>query len=315
MKKSRILLLVISVMLVLALTACGTITIELPYDMVSQYFNGNAGNSDAVPANADSTAPADTTAAPVTDTTAAPADDTTAAPENTTAAPESTTAAPVDDTTAAPANTKPTTKEEVINYYVTAYNKIASDAKTVTRTYDYTSQYNNILEINNNGTLEKLAQSLMGQFMKENTEAVAGDASSLPPVGVTQLSISPSQIASATCDDKGDYYEVKLTSTGTDDNWEIDPQPGQGSAGVIGPLLRADDVTGAAGSLIKFEGLHSWVGAATVTAKIDKASGHITEFDFLTPSVLHFDQVSVTLIKVSNCNIGLLFHQQWSVTY
>ena len=54
----------------------------------------------------------------------------------------------------------------------------------------------------------------------------------------------------------------------------------------------------------------------TVTAKIDKASGHITDFDFLTPSVLHFDQVTAAVVvKVSNCNIGLLFHQTWTVTY
>ena len=313
MKKSRIVLLAVSLLLVFALTACGTVRIEIPYDSVSGLFGG------AVPASSDSTAVTETTAAPIetlqpTDSSTAPAESTTASTgESTTAGGDTTTAAP--ETTTQAKSGVPTTKEEIINLYVTGYNKIASDAKSVVRTYDYTSQYNNILEINNNATLEKLAQSLMGQFMKENTEEVPGDASSLPPVGVTTLSISPSQIASATCTDKGDYYEVKLISTGTDDNWEVDPQPGQGSAGVIGPLLRSEDVSGAAGSALKFEGLHSWVGAATVTAKIDKATGHITEFDFLTPSVLHFDQVTVVLLKVANCNIGLLFHQIWKVTY
>ncbi len=316
MKKSRIILLTVSLLLVFALTACGTVRIEIPYDNVSALFGGAA-----VPASSDGASVTETTAQPIE--TLQPTDATTAPAESTTASTgESTTAGGGETTTAAPETTTqaksgaPTTKEEIINLYVTGYNKIASDAKSVVRTYDYTSQYNNILEINNNSTLEKLAQSLMNQFMKETTDEVPGDASSLPPVGVTTLSISPSQISSATCTDKGDYYEVKLTSTGTDDNWEVDPQPGQGSAGVIGPLLRSDDVTGAAGSLIKFEGLHSWVGAATVTARIDKASGHITDFDFLTPSVLHFDSVTAAVVvKVSNCNIGLLFHQTWKVTY
>ncbi len=315
MRKFRILSLVITVLLAVSLAACGTIRINLPAEYASLFFGGNA-QPDAVPANADSTAPAET-AAP------APADaDTTAAPApgdaDTTAAPAETTPAPAETTPAATEPAKsgaPTTKEEIIAYYCAAYNKIASDARSVTRVYDYTSQYNNILDINNNSTLEKLAQSLMGQFMKENTEEVSGDASSLPPVGVTSLSISPSQISKATCDDKGDHYEVKLYSTGTDDNWEIDAQPGQGSAGVIGPLLRSEDVSGAAGSMIKFEGLHSWYGTASVTAKIDKASGHITELDYLTPSVLHFDKVTVAVIKVPNCNIGLLFHQTWRVAY
>ncbi len=319
MKKFKIFSVAVCLLLVLALCSCGAITVTIPYEKVAGLFGGGSAGNDAQPAGSDQTAsqPAPIETLPSATTLPAPQESTTAsAGTQTTTAPagETTTAAPASTTAAA--SGMPGTKEEIINYYVTAYNKIASESKSVVRTYDYTSQYNNILEINNNSTLEKLAQTLMNQFMKEDTSEKPGDASSLPPVGLTSLSISPSQISKATCEDKGDHYEVKLYSTGTDDNWEVDPQPGQGSAGVIGPLLRSEDVSGAAGSLIKFEGLHSWVGAACVTAQIDKASGHITEFDFLTPSVLHFDQVTAAVVvKVSNCNIGLLFHQQWKVTY
>ncbi len=324
MRKLKIVSLFVAVLLALSLTACCTITVEVPFDLVSGFFRSNP--APAVPAESNQTAAPDTTAPvePPVETgmtqepsTAAPVENTTAAPvETTTAAPvETTTAAPVENTTAAPSGA-PATKEEIITYYVTAYNKIASEAKSIVRTYDYTSQYNNILDINGNATLAKLAQTLMTQFMKEDKSELPGDASSLPPVGLTSLSIAPGQISNATCEDKGDYYEVKLYSTGTDDNWEIDSQPGTGSAGVIGPLLRTEDVSGAAGSLIKFEGLHSWYGTACVTANIDKATGHITYFDFLTPSVLHFDSVTAALVvKVSNCNIGLLFHQQWKIGY
>ena len=317
MKKSRIILLAVSLLLVFALTACGTVRIEIPYDNVSGLFGGG----DAVPAGSDQTAATDPTVAPIE--TLQPSDASTAPAESTTASTgESTTAGGGETTTAVPASTAPassgvpSTQEEIINLYVTGYNKIASDAKSVVRTYDYTYQYNDILEINNNATLEKLAGTLMNQFMKENTEEVPGDAASLPPVGVTQLSISPSQVSKATCEDKGDYYEVTLYSTGSDDNWEIDSQAGQGSAGVIGPLLRTEDVSGAAGSFIKFEGLHTWYSTAHVTAKIDKATGHITDFDFKTPCVLHFDSVTAAVVvKVSNCNLGMEFHQIWKVTY
>lgn len=329
MRKLKIVSLVVAVLLALSLTACCTITVEVPFDAVAGFFRGNP--APAVPAESDQTAAPDTTAAPQPaeppvetgmtqePSTAAPVENTTSAPaESTTAAPaESTTSAPAPaETTTAASSGVPTTKEEIITYYVTAYNKIASDAKSIVRTYDYTSQYNNILDINGNATLAKLAQTLMNQFMKEDKSELPGDASSLPPVGLTSLTISPAQVSNATCEDKGDYYEVKLYSTGTDDNWEIDSQPGTGSAGVIGPLLRSEDVSGAAGSLIKFEGLHSWYGTACVTANIDKATGHITYFDFLTPSVLHFDSVTAALVvKVNNCNIGLLFHQQWKIGY
>lgn len=324
MRKFRVVSVLLCIALALSLAACSTVTVTIPAENYGGLIGLLTGNSAAPAATeaAATTAPSpETTAAPVTDApVTTPGED----PAGTTAAPspaaETTTAAPspaAETTTAAPAaSAMPSTKDEIIKYYVTAYNKISSEAKTITRTYDYTSQYNNILEINNNSTLESLAKTLMNQFMKENTTPEDGDISKLPPVGVTTLSISPNQIGAANIEDKGTYYELKLTSTGTDDNWEVDPQPGSGSAGVIGPLLRADDVTGAAGSFIKFEGLHSWVGAATVTAKIDKATGHITDLDYLTPSVLHFDQVTAAVVvKVANCNIGLLFHQTWTVAY
>ena len=320
MRKLRVLSIVITVLLAVSLAACGTVRINLPAEYAQYFFGGasqNAAPADAtVPASADDT----TAPAPAADTTApAPAGDTTApapAADTTAPAPAADTTAPAPAVTEPPKSGAPSTKEEIINYYVTAYNKIASESKSVVRTYDYTYQYNDILEINNNATLEKLAGTLMNQFMKENTQEVPGDASSLPPVGVTKLAISPAQISKATCEDKGDHYEVCLYSTGSDGNWEIDSQAGVGSAGVIGPLLRTEDVSGAAGSLIKFEGLHTWYSTAHVTAQIDKATGHITEFDFKTPCVLHFDSVTAAIVvKVSNCNLGMEFHQVWKVTY
>ena len=330
MKKSKIFALIVSVLLALTLTACSTITIVLPYDSVKGFFSAAgapadntasdaAPSADETPASEDS-APTDVpTDAPASDAPAtdAPATDAPATDSPATDAP-ATDAAPVENTTAAPAPTSsvPSTKEEIIDYSVKAYNKIATDAKSVTRTYDYTSNYNKIIEINNNSTLESLANTLMTKFMVENKDAVAGSASDLPPVGVTKLSISPSQIGSASIKDQGSYYEVTLTSTGTDSNYEIDAKPGSGSAGVIGPLLRTEDVSGAAGSLIKFEGLHAWYATANVTAKIDKASGHITEMSFNTPCILHFDSVTAAVVvKVSNCNLGLLFQQVWKIAY
>lgn len=270
----------------------------------------------------------ETTAAPVVQqTTAAPVvQQTTAAPvvQQTTAAPvvEETTAAPSGDTqetTAAPSgdtsSAMPTEKADIIKFYCDAYNKI-SEASSVTRTYDYTSNYNNIVNVNNNDKLKDLASSLMTKFMVENAEPVASDHSSLPPVGTTTLNIDPSLISNATCTDQGTYYEVTLYSTGTDDNYEIDSQPGTGSAGSIGPLLRSEDVTGAAGSIVQFEGLHSWYATAQVTAKVDKASGRITDLEFKTPCILHFDKVkALVVVSIENCEIGLLFHQKYTIAY
>ena len=156
----------------------------------------------------------------------------------------------------------------------------------------------------------------MNQFMKENNEQVSGDASTLPPIGVTSLAITPAQISSATCEDKGSAYEITLKSTGTDANYEVDVQPGQGSVGVIGPLLRTDDVSGAAGSFVKFEGLHAYYPTGQVKATVDKASGHITAFRFDVPCILHFDKATaLVVVTVNNTEIGLEFHQNWTITY
>lgn len=208
------------------------------------------------------------------------------------------------------------TKEDIVQFYVDAYNKIA-EASAVTKTYDYTSNYNNILNIDGgNKVLQGVAGTLMGMFMVENTEAHNVDfTNDVPPRGVGTLSIDPNLIANATSKDMGDYFEVSLYSTGTDSNYEIDSQPGTGSAGSFAPLLRTEDVSGAAAGYIEFEGLQSWYATATVTAHITK-DGKITFLEFFTPCVLHFDKVSaVKIVNVGACEVGLLFHQKFSITY
>lgn len=324
MKKTKIFAVVFSLLLCVSLASCTTVVVKIPVDTANAVLGGVLGGI-GTGSSEDTTAlqPDTPTVLNTENTTAAPAGEvTTAAPaaEATTAAPagEATTAAPAAEaTTAAPApGGAPSTKEEIISYYVTAYNKIATDAKTITKTYDYTNQYNNILDIDGNATLEKIAGTLMNQFMVENTDAVTMDAASIPPVGVTTLNLTPDKVSEATCKDNGDTYVITLKSTGSDANWEVDSQAGVGSAGCIGPLLRSEDVSGAAGSLIKFEGLHTWYGTASVEATVEKSTGHIVDFKFLTPSVLHFDQVTAAVVvKVKNCNIGLLFQQNYTIAY
>ena len=316
MKKMRIVALVLAVVMVVGLSACGVQRIEIQVDQLQDILSRLAGNTTPAEVTTNGSDESPVTTAPVAEvTTAAPAG------ETTTAAPagETTTAAPAGETTTAapkPANAAPSTKAEIINYYVTAYNKMATDAKSFTRTYDYTSNYNNIVEVNNNERLAGLAQSLMNQFMKEDFSEVSGDITAVPPLGLSSLSISEAQVGEATIIDNGATYTVTLTSTGTDANPEADLTPGQGSAGVIGLLLRTEDVAGAAGSLIKFDGLHAYYPTGKVVATIDKASGHITNLEYANPCILHFDSVTaLVVVKISNANIGLYFQQKWTIGY
>lgn len=298
MNIKKILALILTAAVVLSCASCATITVTIPVNVVpAQSGEVPANNTAPAPAATEAQTQAEQPASSDTPATEAPADNGEAA-------------APADN------GGMPSTTAEVVKYYCDAYNKIATESKEVTRTYDYTSNYNNILNINNNSTLEGLAQSLMTKFMVETTDPLPGSASDLPPVGLTSLNITEDKVSSATCEDKGSEYVIVLKSTGTDDNQEADLNPGDGSAGLIGPLLRTDDVSGAAGSLISFEGLHAYYATASVTATVDKATGHITKLEYLTPCVLHFDQVTAAVIvKVKNCDIGLLFQQTWTVGY
>lgn len=335
MKKTKILVVLTCLVLCLSLASCTTVVVRIPGDAANAIFGGlfggiPSGSSDTTDAlqpdvpSQMNTEP--TTAAPAGEaTTAAPAGEaTTAAPagEATTAAPagEATTAAPADEATtaapAAPTNGAPTTKEDIIKYYVEAYNKINTDASHIIRNYDNTSQYNNILNVNGNSSLESLANKLMGMFMGPTDEDIEYSINDLPPKNLSAISITPAQIASAECKDDGATYTITLKSTGTDDNYEVDAQPGQNSAGVVGPLLRTEDVTDAAGSFLSFEGLHAYYATCSVVATVDKASGHITHFEFRSPCILHFDKVTaLKVVKVENCDIGLLFEQTWTINY
>lgn len=307
MTAKKILALILMAVMLVSCTACTTeIVIELgeiPAASNSTNVNANANTNTPTPTP-------DTNQGTATETPSQPSADETPTASNT-----ETPTTQGNQTESTPSTGAPSTKAEIVKYYCDAYNKI-SEASKVIKTYDYTSNYNNIVNVNNNDTLKGIAQTLMTQFMVETTDPVDSSHDALPPVGSTSINISESLIGNATCEDKGDHYIVTLYSTGTDDNYEVDSQPGTGSVGSFGPLLRTEDVSGAAGSLIKFEGLASLYATATVTAKIDKATGHITELEYKTPCVLHFDQVTAAIVvKIQNCEVGLLFHQKYTVEY
>ena len=333
MKMKKILALLMVAVTVALMASCTTqVIVQVPeeyYDLFanSSLLNGSVQVGTNTTETTTYTAPAveESTAAPtVEQTTAAPTvEQTTVAPtvEQTTVAPtvEQTTVAPtVEQTTAAPVtNTAPSSKAEIVAYYCTAYNKLATDNAKITRTYDYTSNYNNIVEVGSNEKIADLASSLMTQFMVENTEPTEIAVAELPPKTITNLSISADKVSSATCTDKGTYYEVVLKSTGTDSNYEIDSPAGTGSAGSLGPVLDPTDVSSAVPeSMVKFEGLHTWYATATTTAHIDKATGRMTYLEYNSPAVLHFDKVTALfVIKVENCNLGLLFQQKYTIAY
>lgn len=318
MKAKKVIALILVAVSVLACTACSTTNMNVHLDLTPESIAQLLGNIAAANGGSSNAGGSSNTGSSNTQTqTPTPTEPATQGGSSSTETTTQSGSSSTETTTQGGSSSTGTlsTKAEIVKFYCDAYNKL-STAKSITRTYDYTSNYNNILDIaGGNSTLAGIANTLMGMFMVENTEALAVDVNSLPPVGVSSLNINPNVIGNATCVDKGSYYEITLYSTGTAENREVDSQPGTGSAGSFGPLLKSEDVSGAAAGYIEFEGLHSYYETATVAAKITK-DGKITDLEFKTPCILHFDKVSaLKIIKVGVCEIGLLFNQKYTVTY
>lgn len=269
----------------------------------------------------ETTAASDETQAPVNgetseETTAAAPSDTTAAPSTTEAATAGETKAPA---TEAPVSGKPATKEEIVKYYETAVNKVKTQAKSVSKVYTNAENYNKILDLGNFSWLGGLASSLMSAFIKADDTKTDYNGSAeivkyFPPKTVNNVKIDPSIIAEAKCDDKGSYYEVFLKTNATEANPDVNAQPGTGKAGQLVNVIEMQDITGAVEGKVTLNGVENRYFGATVKAKIDKATGNMTELETYLPSVLYLGEVKV-ILTAKGISIGLAYTEKWTVTW
>lgn len=262
---------------------------------------------------------ADETSEPVNGETAA---DTSAADESTQATEATTggsgeTKAPASET---PVSGKPSTKEEIVKYYETAVNKVKSQAKSVAKVYSNAEHYKNILELGNYSVLKSIASNLMGKFMKADDKrydfgGTAAIVENFPPRKVSNVKIDPSTIAEAKCDDKGTYYEVYLKANSSESNPDVNPPTGGGKVGQFVNVVEEKQITDAAGNMVQFKNLENRYFDAWVKAKIDKATGNITELETYLPSVMYFGEVKVPLINAKDISVGLAYIEKWVVNW
>ncbi len=207
----------------------------------------------------------------------------------------------------------PSTKEEIVEYYKTAHAKALSSAKKATRTYDNTSNYNDVLEVGGNSTLAGIAKQLMGMFVKENTEPeehTSDIADALPPAGGC-AGLTPDMISEATCTEDGGNYIIKMTIDSTEEN----PDLGDKTKNLT-QTVSIDDITNAASGFIEFEGVENRYVGANITATVDKETGNLTALETDVPSYMFFGKVSaMKIVNVENCRIGLEYQQKWTIEY
>ncbi len=216
---------------------------------------------------------------------------------------------------AAPSDADLSTKEGIVEYYKAAHAKVLSSAKTVTQTYNNTINYNDVLEIGGNDTIAGIAKTLMNNFMKEDTEpkpySGADIAANFPPAGGC-AGLTPDMIADdASCTEEGDNYIIKLKINSTEENYDTGEKTKN-----LAPVVETSQITEAAGSLIKFDGLENRYIGANIIATIEKSTGNLKALEIYTPSYMCFAQVTAAVIvKVSNCRIGLEYQQKWTVDW
>ena len=206
-------------------------------------------------------------------------------------------------------------KAGAVKLFKDAHAKVRAEAKSVTRTLDNNTQYNNYLEVGGNSALAGVASTLMGMFLKANEEPIvhegsAAIAENFPPIkgadGLTADMIKEFEVK-----EEGDNYIVTLTLNSSEEN----PDLGDNAQYMVN-IIEAKTVEDAAAGFVGFTGLRNEYIAPTVTATINKTTGQMTDLHTICPSYMKFDKATVmSIINVANVGIGLQYETKWTVQW
>ena len=208
------------------------------------------------------------------------------------------------------------TKEGVVEYYKAAHAKVFAEAKSVTRTYDNPTNYNGVVEVGNNSTISGIASSLMGTFMKPNTEAVVFEGASeikshFPPANENGCAgLTADMISEYKCEEKDGNYIITLTLNSTEEN----PDDGTMAQHMV-EVVGLDVITEAAGSVVTISDFKNLYVGSTVVATIEKDTGKMIALDVNNPSYMCFGKAKALIITVENCKLGLHYEQKWTVQW
>ncbi len=249
----------------------------------------------------------------VPESTAAPAP--TQAPTETqpqaTEATQTTEAQPqgdVTEATQAPAENSGSlsTPAEIVAYFNKSANKVKTDAVKVTRNWEDLHADNEYLEVPS--ALQAIGKTLMTTFLKKDETPLVWSTkddiiANFPVKGQTFVSnTTEADIAEATCEDDGTYYNIKLkykectdpTGTGCDSAFNI---------------MRADDVYEAASMVQNFSVKYY---DAVIECKIDKATGNMVSATYTLPMIM---QVTAKVIVSIDAQVGMTFIDDYTIEY
>lgn len=263
--------------------------------------------------NADTSAAATTTQAPATQApttqpTTVPATPETQAPATTAtpAADPSAPAAPSDAPTDAPAapTGAPTSKADILKLFNESANKIKTNATKVVRNYEDLKHNEEYLEMP--ALLKSVGSGLISKFLKRNDTPVeyasnADIIANYPVKGQNYVSnATEADIADATCTDDGTNYNITLKFLEC-----TDPQ-GTGCASAFN-IITSQEIADGSGGIVSESSVRYY--DATITCKIDKATGNMVAATYVLPMVLSVKAMGI------NAAVGMTFEHDYTISY
>lgn len=248
----------------------------------------------------------------VTETTAVPT-----SAENAATAAATTQPAATQLSTTQPSTTQPSgsalSKQQIVELYNTAVNKVKKEAATLTRNYKHVSAPEDQLELP--GAIQGLGKSAIGMFVKgtDTPESWTSkeDMQIVFPVGNTDYSshLTADMVETATCEESGGSYKVTLKLY---DDKLTSPEKGQGYAGVFNTVT-ASTFSDISIPTVTFNRVNINGVNGSVACTVDKATTRVTEITFTETDILDLE-VKV-LVSTLNAKLALATEENYTVTY
>ena len=205
------------------------------------------------------------------------------------------------------------TKQQIVELYNTAVNKVKKEASELTRNYKHVSVPEDRLELP--GAIQGLGKTAIGTFVKgtdtPETWTSKEDMQIVFPVGNTDYSshLTADMVETATCEESGGSYKITLKLY---DDKLTSPEKGQGYAGVFNTTTASTfkeiNIPTVTFNRVDINGVNG-----SIACTVDKATTRVTEITFANTDILDLE-VKV-LVSTLNAKLALVGEENYSVTY
>ena len=204
-------------------------------------------------------------------------------------------------------------KEQIVDLYNTAVNKVKQEAATLTRNYKHVSAPEDQLELPS--AIQGLGKTAIGTFVKgtDTPESWTSkeDMRIVFPVGNTDYAshLTADMVETAACEDTGDSYKITLKLY---DDKLTSPAKGEGYAGVFNTVT-ASTFSEINVPTVTFNRVDINGADGSISCTVDKAAQRVTEITFTETDILNLE-VKV-LISTLNAKLALATEENYTVTY